>query len=155
MQHVSVFQGTVTVIDIRARSDDGLWAVLRAVDVHGEVLTLVGSPLGRFAEPGRRIDVQGRWQDHATYGRQLHVRRASAVLAEQAIDAEVVLLLKRIPHVGAKRAQLLIDHFGEEGVVDGIDLNPRRAFSRVAGLPFSHAAAATRWWRSQRVDPRS
>lgn len=66
---------------------------------------------------------------------------------------DVGALLRRIPHVGDKRAQMLVDGYGSDAVLNAIDANPRRAFLKVAGLPSRHAADAIRWWRQQRLHP--
>jgi hypothetical protein len=71
--------------------------------------------------------------------------------AEPAPDVDA--LLRRIPHVGDKRAQMLVDGYGSNAVLNAIDADPRRAFLRVARLPYRHAADASRWRRQQRRHP--
>jgi excinuclease UvrABC nuclease subunit len=62
---------------------------------------------------------------------------------------QVPKVLDRIPHVGPKRAQLLIDRFGEGQELSDIDLNPQRCFAAV-GLSLSQASVASSWWRDRR-----
>lgn len=144
------FDGVVIVVGVAAVGKESCWAVLQVVDSNGEVHKAVGASLARFAEAGRRIAVRGLWDDHPKYGTQLRVSRATPVL-ELELEAHRPLdVLRLAPRVGAKRAQLLVDHFGEGAVINEIDRNPRRAFQRIAGMPYRHAGEATRWWLRQR-----
>jgi hypothetical protein len=59
-------------------------------------------------------------------------------------DAEEVL--SRVPHLGAKRRQMLLDEYGPEEVLARIDASPKRAFIR-AGMGYKHASEASLWWR--------
>lgn len=151
MTYIGAFDGEVVVLGIPARGRDGYWAVLQVVDANGEVLIAVGATLARFAEHGRRVGIRGRWQDHPKYGRQVVVDKAVPVLEIQTELPDPVDVLKTVPHVGAKRARLLVDYFGAGAVINQIDLDPRSAFAKVAGLPYSQALDAARWWRRQRV----
>ena len=131
-----------------AVSEASDWAVLDTVDSNGELVKVVGPGLRRFADRGRLFRVVGRWDDHPTYGPQVKVTRAKVHLDVPA--TEVVDMLERVPHVGRKRAQLLVDRFGPDAVLDQIDAAPARVFSRVAGLGFAQATAASKWWRQRR-----
>jgi hypothetical protein len=55
-------------------------------------------------------------------------------------------ILARVPHLGAKRRQMLLDEYGEEEVLARIDAGPKRAFIR-AGMGYKHASEASLWWR--------
>ena len=148
----AVFDDVVTVVREISRGQ-GQWAVLGVADANGELMKVVGTSLGRFGEPGRQIRVQGRWKDHPVHGRQLHAHRASPELACAVAPPDIHALLRRVPHIGDKRAQLLIDRYGVDAVLNSVDANPRQAFIRVAGLPHQHASDAARWWREQRTHP--
>jgi hypothetical protein len=124
------------------------WAVLDTVDGNGELVRIVGPGLSRFAERGRLIRVVGRWHDDPEYGPQVKVTRAKVSL--DLPETDVVDVLARVPYVGRKRAQLLVDRFGPDAVLDRIDAAPSRVFGRVAGLSFNQATAASGWWRQQR-----
>jgi hypothetical protein len=126
------------------------WAVLLAVGEDGRTHKLVGKPLGRYAEPGRPLRVRGRWSQDPEHGRELLVTAASADLTVAPCAPEVEALLKRVPHLGDKRAQLLIDHFGPDAVVERIDESAQHAFMKVAGMPHLHAGEASRWWHEHR-----
>jgi hypothetical protein len=142
----------VTVARVIVRGH-GQWAVLEAADHNGEPIRIVGTTLGFFAEPGRRIRVHGTWKQDAVYGLQLRVRQARPELQPAQPPPDVDALLRRIPHVGDKRAQMLVDSYGANAVLNAIDADPRHAFLRVARLPYRHAADASRWWRQQRRHP--
>lgn len=129
----------------------GQWAVLGAADANGESFTMVGTTLGRFAEPGRQLRVRGTWKQDRVYGLQLRVNLAEPEIQLARADPDVSVLLRRIPHVGDKRAHVLVDRYGADRVLNAIDSNPRHAFVRVARLPSHHAADAIRWWRQQRM----
>ena len=147
-----VVDEVVTVVSVVIRGH-GLWAVLNAADANGEAVKLVGTMLGRSAEPGRRLRVWGTWRQDRVHGLQLHVQRAVPEIRPAPVDRRVSAVLRRVPHVGDKRAQLLVDHYGADDVLNAIDASPRQAFLRIAGLPNRHAADATRWWRQQRMHP--
>ena len=61
-----------------------------------------------------------------------------------AADPEEVLA--RVPHLGAKRRQMLLDEYGPEEVLVRIDQSPKSAFIR-AGMGYKHASEASLWWR--------
>jgi hypothetical protein len=142
----------VTVARVIVRGH-GQWAVLETADLNGEPIRIVGTTLGLFAEPGRRIRAHGTWKQDPVYGLQLHVRQARPELQPAQPPPDVDVLLRRIPHVGDKRAQMLVDGYGANAVLNAIDADPRRAFLRVARLPYRQAADASRWWRQQRRHP--
>lgn len=142
------FDASLTVVRTVAKSDTTDWATIVAADEHGEVVKVVGTTLGRFAEAGRRLHVVGRWKEHPRFGLQVIASKIEASFAAQASD-DPRRFLEGVPYVGAKRAQLLIDQFGQDDVLRRIDEDPGKVF-RQLGLPGHHAAAAVRWWRDRR-----
>lgn len=128
------------------------WAVLLATDADGKTIKIVGQQLGRFAEQGRRIRVQGHWRSHPEYGRELMVHTVVPDLRLGESDPGVEALLMRVPHLGEKRAHLLVDHYGLDAVLARVDANPRHAFMTVAGMPMRHAGEASRWWHEHRSE---
>jgi len=145
------FDGTVIVVGVIATSsNDSHWAALFVVDVNGEVHKAVGASLARFAQAGRRITIRGTKESHDRYGDQIRVVRAVPVLEAEVEVSSPYDLLRLVPRVGAKRARLLVERFGEQAVINEIDRNPRRAFQRIAGMPYHHAGEATRWWLEHR-----
>lgn len=145
---VSVFDDTVTVVQVIALGNGTEWATLRVADANGELFRIVGNSLGKFAEPQRRLRIVGRWHEHPRFGVQVKVSRAEAAFVAGAED-DPHAFLTRAPFVGAKRAQLLVDEFGAASVLRRIDEDPGRVFRRL-GMPGHQAADAVRWWRRQR-----
>jgi exodeoxyribonuclease V alpha subunit len=143
------FDSEVTVRRSRYVSEDSGWAVLEADGEDGDEVVLVG-PLSHL-EPRERAHVLGKWVDDSRYGPQVKVTQATPL---PPTDTESVLLyLKRIKHVGPKRAARLIDSYGPAGALDAIDDDPRTAFA-VAGLRGEAVAEATEAWERLRVTRR-
>ena len=61
--------------------------------------------------------------------------------------------LRRIKHVGARRAEELVARFGPEQVLDVIDADPEHAFAQV-GLRAARAQEAAESWQTLRVTRR-
>ncbi len=140
------FDGEVIVRRTRFASDATGWAVLDADGEDGEQIVLVG-PLVHL-EARERAHVLGTWVDDSRYGMQVKVTEARALPPS---DAETLAVyLRRVKHVGAKRAQTLIDRYGAEHVFDAIDRDPEGAFAAV-GLRQRRAAQAAASWASLRV----
>jgi exodeoxyribonuclease V alpha subunit len=146
---VSVEDCQVTVQRIRYVSPDAGWAVIEAASEQGEELVLVG-PLGHL-EPRERVEIQGTWVDDSRYGPQVKVTQATPLAPTD--PESLILYLKRIKHVGVKRAVRLVDHFGQEKVLEAIDADPSRAFA-AAGLRGHAASEASQSWERLRVTRR-
>ena len=146
------YDGVVTVVRPLYLSDKTDWGLLLAADENGEPVKLAGATLSRYAEEGRTLHVRARWRHRPKYGLQLEVWRVSPHIQPSMPPTDAYSLLRRVPHVGEKRALLLVDRYGPEAVRK-IDENPRHAFSRVLRMPFQQAVEAERWWRSQRSHP--
>jgi exodeoxyribonuclease V alpha subunit len=140
------FDADVTVRRTRYASDATGWAVLDADDDGGDHLVLVG-PLTHL-EARERAHVIGTWVDDSRYGLQVKVTEARPL---PPADAEALgAYLRRVKHVGSKRAQALVDHFGEASVFEAIDRDPRAAFAAV-GISSGRAAEAAGSWNALRV----
>lgn len=144
------FEDTVKVLDSVSVSQESNWAVLVAADGNGDPIRLVGTYLKRYREPGRTLHIQGRWRRHPQHGLQVAVTLATPVIPCSP-DDQVIEQLRRVPHVGLKRARLLVERYGRDAAIARIDQNPRHAFARVAGLPFNQASVASAWWRARRL----
>ncbi|HTX31003.1 MAG TPA: AAA family ATPase [Solirubrobacteraceae bacterium] len=140
------FDSEVTVRRTRYLSPDAGWAVVDAASDDGEDLVLVG-PIGHL-EQRERAHVLGSWVDDSRYGPQVKVTQAIPL---SPVDAEsVVLYLKRVKHVGVKRAGKLIDRYGVDQVLEVIDADPRRAFA-AAGLTGGALTEAEASWERLRA----
>jgi exodeoxyribonuclease V alpha subunit len=143
------FDSQVTIRRRRYASEDSGWAVIEAAGDDGEPVVLVG-PLIHLEER-ERAHVIGTWVDDGRYGLQVKVSEARPL---PPTDAEsVAFYLRRIKHVGAKRAAKLIDHYGTAHVLDAIDADPHTAFV-AAGLRRASAQEAVGSWERMRVSRR-
>jgi exodeoxyribonuclease V alpha subunit len=140
------FNSQVTVRRRRYASEESGWAVIEAAGDDGDPIVLVG-PLIHLEER-ERAHVVGRWVDDSRYGMQVKVSEATPL---PPTDFEsVAIYLRRVKHVGAKRAQKLIDRYGIDRVLDAVDADPEAAFA-AAGLRRSAAEEATASWERMRV----
>jgi exodeoxyribonuclease V alpha subunit len=143
------FDEEVTVRRTRYASDATGWAVVDADDDEGERVVLVG-PLVHLEER-ERARVLGTWVDDSRYGLQVKVSEARPL---PPTDAETAIAyLRRIKHVGDKRAAQLTASFGATDVLDAIDRDPEAAF-RSAGLRGLRAQEAAGSWQALRVSRR-
>jgi exodeoxyribonuclease V alpha subunit len=143
------FDSPVTIRHVRYANEQTGWAVLDAAGADGQPVALVG-PLVHL-EQGERAHVVGSWVNDSRYGSQVKVSEARP-LAPEDPDA-VVAYLRRIKHVGARRAADLVGRFGAAGVLDEIDRDPVAAFSAV-GLRHARAQEAASSWQELRVTRR-
>jgi exodeoxyribonuclease V alpha subunit len=140
------FNGEVTVRRTRFVSDQTGWAVVDALDEDGDLIVLVG-PLVHLEER-ERARVIGTWVDDRRYGLQVKVSEARPLPPS---DAETLITyLRRVRHVGTKRAAKLVERYGTDGVLDAIDREPEAAFAAV-GLSRRRAQEAAASWHELRV----
>ncbi|HLI58372.1 MAG TPA: AAA family ATPase [Solirubrobacteraceae bacterium] len=143
------FDGPVTIRHVRFANEQTGWAVLDAAAADGTPIALVG-PLVHLEE-GERARIRGEWVTDSRYGRQVKVSEAHPLAPD---DPETVAgYLRRVKHVGARRASALIERFGAAEVLDRVDADPIAAFAEV-GLRSVRAQEATASWRSIRVTRR-
>jgi exodeoxyribonuclease V alpha subunit len=140
------FEAEVTVRRLRFANPDTGWAVVEAVGADAEPITLVG-PLGHLRE-GERANVLGSWVNDTRYGPQV---KATQAVPLGPVDAEGLgIFLRRVKHIGPKRAARLIERHGAENVLEAIDRDPTRAFSAV-GLRSRATREATDSWEGIRA----
>jgi len=143
---VSSFDAVVTVRRARYVNESSGWAVLDAAGEDGAAVVLVG-PLVHL-EDRERARVIGTWVDDSRFGRQVKVTEAHPLPPS---DAEALIAyLRRVRHVGARRAAALVERFGADGLLDAIDRDPAAAFAAV-GLGPGRAEEATRSWDGLRA----
>jgi exodeoxyribonuclease V alpha subunit len=143
------FDSPVTIRHVRYANEQTGWAVLDAAAADGQPVALVG-PLVHL-EQGERAHVVGSWVTDSRYGAQVRVSEARPLAPE---DPEVlVAYLRRIKHVGARRAADLVQRYGAATVLDEIDRDPAAAFSAV-GLRHERAQEAAGSWQELRVTRR-
>ena len=143
------FDQAVTVRHVRFANEQTGWAVLDAAAADGTPVALVG-PLVHLEE-GERARIVGEWVTDSRYGRQVKVAQASPLAPDD--PATLASYLRRVKHVGARRAADLIERFGAERVFDVVDADPEAALAQV-GLRGDRARDAAASWRSIRVTRR-
>ncbi|HEY6729973.1 MAG TPA: AAA family ATPase [Solirubrobacterales bacterium] len=141
------YSGTVEVIGVIFKAEDDGYAVLEVQETDsGEGFAMVG-PVAHL-DAGDRAEVSGEWQAHNRYGRQL---RAQGALPLDPTDREgQVAYLTSLRHIGEKRAEKLVDEYGE-GVLQAISANPEQVFGSLRGVSPDQAAAATQSWYASRA----
>ncbi len=143
---VEPFDAEVVVRRTRYASEETGWAVIDAADADGEPVVLVG-PLVHL-EAHERAHITGTWVDDSRYGLQVKVAQAEPL---PPADAETVAIyLRRVKHIGGKRAATLIEQHGAAGVLDAIDRDPAGALA-AAGLTHRRAQEAAASWEALRV----
>jgi exodeoxyribonuclease V alpha subunit len=143
---MDVFDAEVTVRRTRYASDQSGWAVLDADGQDGAPLVLVG-PLVHLEER-ERAHVIGTWVNDSRYGPQIKVSQARPLPPQDA--QALVAYLRRVRHVGTKRARDLVTRFGPEAVLDAIDRDPDAAFATI-GLRHARGEEAAASWHQLRV----
>jgi exodeoxyribonuclease V alpha subunit len=143
------FDDEVTVRYVRYANEQSGWAVLDAAGPEGAPVALVG-PLIHLEE-GERVHVVGDWVDDSRYGRQVKVSQARPLPPQD--PAALTGYLRRIKHIGARRAEELVARFGPDQVLDIIDADPQHAFAQV-GLRATRAEEAAESWQTLRVTRR-
>lgn len=138
------FAGEVVVRAQRFANPDRGFAVLEA-EWDGDAITLVG-PLVHL-EPRERATVAGTWTVDPRFGPQVKVREARPLPPTD--HAALRSYLRRVRHIGARRAEALLTAHGDD-VLAVIDADPRAAFAR-AGLSGRRAAEAARSWDALRA----
>ncbi|HWD85359.1 MAG TPA: AAA family ATPase [Solirubrobacteraceae bacterium] len=143
---MTAFDAEVTIRRTRFSNAENGFAVVDADGDDGEHLVLVG-PLIHLEER-ERARILGSWVEDRRYGPQVKVAEAHPLPPADSNALEAYL--RRVKHVGRKRAQALIDRHRAENVLDAIDRDPAAAF-RAVGLSWTRAAEAAGSWHALRV----
>jgi exodeoxyribonuclease V alpha subunit len=133
------FEDEVLIRRRRWSSEETGFAIVDA-DRDGDEITLVGTIA--HLEERERVRIRGEWQDDRRYGLQVKVATAEPVAPTG--EAALLVYLKRIRHVGGRRAERLLDLYGED-VLEVIDRDPRVAFRRL-GLSPGRVNEAVKSW---------
>lgn len=137
------------VVNVRFVSDDGQFAVLDAVPAGDDATPggheVVVGPVGHLEE-GDRVVATGRRTSHPKHGERFQVRALRSV--ELADDDAVAKVLQRVPGVGPRAAELLLQRFGDE-LLGRMEENPRDVLRRVKGLTGEKLAEAVEAWRAE------
>jgi exodeoxyribonuclease V alpha subunit len=137
------FSGEVEVRRRRFVNPETGFAVLDCAGEEGR-LVLVG-PLAHLEER-ERAHVTGAWVRDPRFGLQLKVSEARP-LPPSGVEAAVVYL-RRVRHIGRRRARELAERFGDD-VIEAIERDPAAAFASV-GVRGRRAEEALRSWDALR-----
>jgi exodeoxyribonuclease V alpha subunit len=138
------FAAEVVVRGQRFANEENGFAVLDGV-AGGQHVVLVGSIA--HLEANERAAVTGTWVRDPRYGPQVRVREAHPLAPTD--EGALVAYLRRVRHVGPRRAAALYAPHGEH-VLSAIDADPRGAFAH-AGLSPTRAGEAARSWDALRA----
>ena len=139
----TAFEGEVVIRRRRWASDETGFAVVDA-DRDGDELVLVGTIA--HLEERERVRIAGVWQDDRRFGMQVKVATAEPLAPSG--DAALTAYLRRVKHVGGRRAGRLLERYGDE-VLDEIDRDPQAAF-RSIGMSAARTEQAVRSWNALR-----
>jgi len=138
------FTAEVLVHGQRFANEDNGFAVLDG-EADGQHVVLIG-PLAHL-EARERAAVTGQWVHDPRYGAQVRVREAHPLAPTD--EAALVAYLRRVRHVGPRRAAALYAAHGEHAL-SAIDADPQQAFKH-AGLSPARAREAARSWDALRA----
>ena len=106
-QELEQLEGTVE--DIIFENSDSGYTVFELSG--GGTLTVVCGTVGEL-HPGQAVVCRGRYENHATYGRQFHAVECMTDMPKD-LDAVYAFLASRsLPYVGPATAQKIIEKFG-------------------------------------------
>ena len=106
---MEVLQGVIAAV-VYQNYENG-YAVLRLSCQDGQTVTVVGTiPLPVV---GEQLMVTGKWNSHASYGRQFEAEFLERLLPQSAADIVGYLSGRIIKGIGPKMAARIVAHFGE------------------------------------------
>ena len=81
----------------------------------GGVLTVVCGIVGEL-HAGESVVCRGRYENHATYGRQFHAQECETDMPKDLEAVYAFLASRSLPYIGARTADKIIDMFGAEAL---------------------------------------
>ena len=110
-QELEQLEGTVE--DIIYENADNGYTVFEVSG--GGVLTVVCGVVGEL-HAGESVICRGRYENHATYGRQFHAQECETDMPKDLEAVYAFLASRSLPYIGAKTADKIIDLFGAEAL---------------------------------------
>ena len=110
-QQLEQIEGTVEDI-IYENTDNGYMVVEVS---GGGVVTVVCGIVGEL-HAGESVVCRGRYENHATYGRQFHAQECETDMPKDLEAVYAFLASRSLPYIGAKTADKIIDLFGAEAL---------------------------------------
>lgn len=136
--------GTITSL-VHHNPDNG-FCIADFTAEQGTPVTIIGVIPG--AVVGESLRVRGTWERHARYGKQLRVHSYELVRPSTADGIVGYLSGGLFPGIGKKKAEALVQHFGER-VLDILDDHPER-LSETPGIGPKLAESITAAWQEHR-----
>ena len=133
-----------SVEDVTFRNEENGFTVL-ALNVQGELETVVG--ILPAVAPGEELRLLGRWDMHASFGRQFRAELCERKMPSTAADLLHYLSSGVIKGVGPATALKIVEMFGDEAF-DVLENSPAR-LSRVKGISAAKAMEICQRFREQ------
>lgn len=105
---------TGKILRIIYRNNDFLIAKMVKNDDKSAELTIVGSIYG--VDTGEEINVNGKWNEHPKYGKQLQVERWERPIPKTEEQVEQFLASKLIKGCGKKQAKEIVKKYGADAI---------------------------------------
>ena len=106
-QELERLEGTVE--DIIYLNEDNGYTVFEVSG--GGVVTVVCGVVGEL-HAGESVVCRGRYENHATYGRQFHAQECETDMPKDLEAVYAFLASRSLPYIGARTADKIIDKFG-------------------------------------------
>lgn len=133
-QELEILQGTVAAV-VFQNYENG-YAVLK-LNIGAQTVTVVGTiPL---PAAGERLMVTGKWNSHASYGRQFEAEFLERLLPQTGAEILSYLSSRIIKGIGPKTAARIVQHFGDE-TLTVMERQPER-LAEVSGISREKARA--------------
>lgn len=143
MTEMEVLQGTIAAV-IFQNYDNG-YAVLRMQCQNGQTATVVGTiPLPSV---GEQLMVTGKWNTHASYGRQFEAEFLERLMPQTANQIMGYLSGRIIKGIGPKIAARIVERFGDE-TLRIMEREPER-LAEVSGISLAKARSIGEDFRLQ------
>lgn len=126
-QELEQIEGTVE--DIIYENTDNGYMVFEVSG--GGVITVVCGIVGEL-HAGESVVCRGRYENHATYGRQFHAQECETDMPRDLQAVYAFLASRSLPYIGARTADKIIDKFGAEAL-DVIANDPAR-LTQIPGI---------------------
>lgn len=110
-QQLEQIEGTVE--DIIYENTDNGYMVFEVSG--GGVVTVVCGIVGEL-HAGESVVCRGRYENHATYGRQFHAQECETDMPKDLEAVYAFLASRSLPYIGAKTADKIIDLFGAQAL---------------------------------------
>ena len=134
-----------SVASVVFQNPENGYTVLRLKIGANETATVVGTV--PVTAVGERLRVEGVWNEHSSYGRQLEIRSVERLMPENRIEILAYLSSHAIRGVGPKLAARIVERFGAESL-RVIENEPAR-LAEITGISPAKAAEIHESFQSQ------